>query len=438
MALSSAFLKRSSFKQTVFKQTIFNQTVRPLSLRKLRRLMNSKFFRFRFVPIAIVALIGACTQTSQPTESNASDPTATVNADNTVAVTGIPLPGQSLSDLATCDAAASQTEKVVCAADAFLATLSDEQQAEVLLDLTQENATRWSNLPTPFGKRNGIRLSTLNEEQLAAAQAVVYAAMGTAENDGYSEAMQIRMADDIAALFNDREEDGEEEDSGGGRPRGGGGVEFSSGAYFLAFLGTPSTTDTWMLQFGGHHLGINMTYSGGEVASATPLHTGVEPTDWTTEETSYAPLKGEHDGLVVMLASLSDEQRDAAQLSSTFTDVLLGPEQDGNFPEKKQGLAVSDLNSEQKALVLEAMKPWVQDADEMTADQLMAIYEQELDGTYIAFSGDPSLSNLADYARIDGPSVWIELANQPSDIVSVHYHTIWRDHARDYGAEFSF
>ena len=36
--------------------------------------------------------------------------------------------------------------------------------------------------------------------------------------------------------------------------------------------------------------------------------------------------------------------------------------------------------------------------------------------------------------RIDGPHVWIEFACQGSD----HYHTIWRDRATDYGAEFSF
>jgi len=43
---------------------------------------------------------------------------------------------------------------------------------------------------------------------------------------------------------------------GGGRGRGGpggGGVAFGADEYYLAFLGTPSVTAPWMLQFGGHH-----------------------------------------------------------------------------------------------------------------------------------------------------------------------------------------
>ena len=144
--------------------------------------------------------------------------------------------------------------------------------------------------------------------------------------------------------------------------------------------------------------------------------------------------------MAAMLASLDETQLATAQLSSTFSDVLVGPQQDGQFPATKEGLAVSELSDEQKALVLAAMQPWVQNADEVTATELLAIYEEELDETYIAFSGDPSLTNNADYARVDGPSVWIELASQSSDIdpSGIHYHTIWRDRVRDYGAEFSF
>lgn len=58
----------------------------------------------------------------------------------------------------------------------------------------------------------------------------------------------------------------------------------------------------------------------------------------------------------------------------------------------------------------------------------------------IAFSGDSSLTNNADYVRIDGPSVWIEFVCQTGIVYSdqIHYHTIWRDHERDYGAEFTF
>lgn len=89
----------------------------------------------------------------------------TIEPDGTVAVTGITLPGQSVSIPADCEAAADQTAKVVCAAEAFLATLSSEQQAEVVLPLTQENAVGWSNEPAPVTERNGIELGSLSETQ---------------------------------------------------------------------------------------------------------------------------------------------------------------------------------------------------------------------------------------------------------------------------------
>ena len=392
------------------------------------------------------------------TDSSTEISTPTVEDDGSVTVTGITLPGQNVTLPDTCEAESDQTAKVVCTAEAFLETLSADQQAEVALDLTAENAAVWSNLPISFVPRNGIQLSTLDDTQLGAAYAVVKAAMGNAEDNGYNEAMQILMADDIlnasggmqgggsggppadgSDTGGSDDEDRPEPPAGGG-PGGGGDGDYSRGSYFLAFLGTPSTTDTWLLQFGGHHLAVNTTYEAGAVASATPKFTGVEPKVWTAEDVTYAPMNDERDNMVAMLGSLSDEQLAAAELSQTFDDVLLGPGADGQFPETKVGLAVSELSDEQKALVVAAMSPWVQDADDTTAEELLATYEAELDETYVAYSTDPTLSNHTAYARIDGPSVWIELIAQNGIVYSdqIHYHTIWRDHERDYGAEFSF
>ena len=442
--------------------------------------MNHILLRSALVVGAVAGLGAAASQLASSNAASggmvsggtAADVTATVGEDGTVAVTDITLPGQSVTVPADCEAAANQTAKVVCTAEAFLATLTDEQQTEAVLPMTKENAVVWSNLPTTFVPRNGLELNTLSDAQHEAALAVVKAAMGSLSNEGYNEAMQILMADDILNASGGMQNgvmsggpggppDGMSGGMGMGGPPSGGGDggpppglngsggaggfsggngDYSSDHYFLAFLGTPSTTDTWILQFGGHHLAVNTTYKGGEVASATPKFTGVEPKVWTTGSTTYAPLKGEHDGMVAMLASLSDEELATANLSQTFSDVLVGPGEDGQFPETKAGLEVGSLSDEQKTLVLDAMRPWVQDADDATAEELLATYEDELNDTYIAFSGDATLSNHSDYVRIDGPSVWIEFVCQDGIVYSsqIHYHTIWRDHARDYGAEFSF
>ncbi|MGW2887929.1 DUF3500 domain-containing protein [Streptomyces griseoruber] len=324
------------------------------------------------------------------------------------------------SPAASSAASSAAVSDVVDAADAFLATLDDDQQAEVLLDLTEENATAWSNLPCGSTCRVGIELSTLSEEQLAAAEAVIEAATGTGSGTGYDQISQILAADDVLG-----------ETAGG----------YSSGNYYLAFLGTPGTSGTWQLHFGGHHLAVNLTYEDGEVEGTTPFFIGVEPTSWTDDDgTSYAPLAGMHDGMLDLLAGLSDDELSQAKLSESYTDVLLGPDEDGDFPETKEGLSVGELTDDQQELVLNAIQPWVDVADDSTAASVLSTYASELDDTYISYSGGTDLDTQGDYVRIDGPGVWIEFVCQDGVVYQnqIHYHTVYRDHTTDYGGEFSF
>jgi len=84
--------------------------------------------------------------------------------------------------------------------------------------------------------------------------------------------------------------------------------------------------------------------------------------------------------------------------------------------------------------VLDAIKTYVMDIDDDNAAAIIKQYTQELDETYISFSGNSTLETKNDYARIDGPGVWIEFTVQGGIVLSgVHYHSIWRDHTRDYG-----
>ncbi|NUP15169.1 MAG: DUF3500 domain-containing protein [Streptomyces sp.] len=307
---------------------------------------------------------------------------------------------------------------MVTAANTFLNTLSTSQKAKVLLSFTEANATAWSNLPCGSSCRVGIQFSTLSSTQLAAAKAVVQAATGTGSGTGYDQVSKILAADDYL----------------GQKANG-----YSSGNYYLAFLGTPSTSGTWQLHFGGHHLAVNLTYKNGQVEGTTPYFVGVEPSSWTSNGTTYAPLSGMRNAMLAMLSGLSSSQLSQAKLSTSYSDVLLGPGKDGQFPTTKQGLAVSGLSSTQQALVLAAITPWVKVADDTTSASLLATYKSELSNTYIAYSGGSGLSSQGDYVRIDGPGVWIEFVCQNGVVYSgVHYHTVYRDHTRDYGGEFSF
>jgi hypothetical protein len=369
---------------------------------------------------------------------------------------------------------------VVSAANAFLNTLDSDQQAETVLDFSQANATAWSNLPCGSTCRPGIQFGSLSDEQLAAAENVLKVALGSGKDTGYEHVIETLKADDVLASAQSTGSDSAAPTdgassapsadasasdsasasadpsatptdvptgtppSGGGGGGGGGGSGlggYGSGVYFLAFLGTPSADGTWQLHFGGHHLAVNVTYKDGKVAGASPFFSGVEPTSWTDDDgTTHAPMAKFRDGLLKLTGSLSTAQLAKAKLSESFGDVLLGPGEDGQFPATKEGIKASSLSAKQKKLVLEAIHPWVADVDDATAKQLMKTYAKELDQTYVAYSGGTGLDTQGDYVRIDGPSVWVEFVCQNGVVYrdQIHYHTVYRDHTRDYGSEFSF
>ncbi|MFJ9241398.1 DUF3500 domain-containing protein [Streptomyces sp. NPDC101776] len=349
---------------------------------------------------------------SNPGSTSPSDPGSTSPSSPASASAPVPKPTGSTGT-------GTDVSDVVDAATTFLDTLDDDQQADVLLDFTQANAIAWSNLSCGATCRVGIELSSLSDTQLAAAKAVVEAATGTGDDSGYSQISQILAADDVL---------GETDSS------------YGSGNYYLAFLGTPSTTGTWQLHFGGDQLAVNLTYKDGEVVGTTPYFAGVEPTTWTDDGTTYAPLSGMHDGLVSMLEGLTDDELTEAKLSDTTTDVVLGPDEDGDFPDTKEGIAAGELTDDQQQLILDAIEPWVEAADDTTAASTLSTYKSELDDTYISYSGTSALDTAGDYVRIDGPGVWIEFSVQDGvvDTSRLNYSSVYRDHETDYGGEFSF
>jgi hypothetical protein len=312
-------------------------------------------------------------------------------------------------------------QQVVRLAEAFKATLGSEQVAALQLPYSKEDAARWSNFPQAFTrtKRVGVQFGSLNATQLAAVRALLGAVLAKdVPNEGLDELEGTRAADDYfgTATGNTR--------------------VFNSGEFFIAFLGTPSTTGLWELQFGGHHYALANTYNGGRVTGVTPSFRGVEPaTAFTQNGKTYQPVEQERKAFAGLLGGLNDDERTKARLSATYRDVLLGPGRDGQFPTAKQGLRVGELSAAQQKRVLDAISLYVNDLDPETAAPVLAKYTAGLADTYLAFSGSGTMNQVGDYVRLDGPGVWIEYSGQPSrDFPGTsHPHSVWRDRSNDYG-----
>ena len=311
----------------------------------------------------------------------------------------------------------ANTADVVTAVNAFLATLDDSKRDAVEYDFTDNQARQtWSNFPATTVPREGPALSELTAAQQRAALAVVQVALSA---DGYRQSTDIQKADDYL-------------NSLGGQGADGFGALVD---YHIAVFGTPSTTEPFMVQFGGHHLARMLTYHGDRV-SQTPQFVGTEPTSFPTGGATVEPLKAEAAGMFGMLAALTADQRASAEITSgTFDDLLMGPGKDtGNFP-TPEGLPVSGLDATQRQTVMAAIQAYVGDLNTDAATKLMTQYESELPQTRIGWSNNTGPTDENSYVRIDGPSVWIEFINTRSmSTPNIHYHSVYRDKTNDYGS----
>jgi hypothetical protein len=316
-----------------------------------------------------------------------------------------------------CNASAG-VAKAVCLAEAFKATLSSSQVSAMQLTYSLSNAKKWSNLPAGMSSRVGINLGTLSDAQLAAFRDLMIALMDvSATNEGYDEMLGNLVADDYLSTI-------------------GGGSTFGAGQFYIAFLGTPSATGLWEILFTGHHYTQPFTFNGGKLTGVTPAFRGVEPASAVTANgKTYQPFEQERAVFATMLGGLSTAEQATAKLSSTYSDILLGPGKDGSFPSSKSGLQVGILSAAKQALVLNAIKLYVNDLDATSAASILATYTNQLASTYISYSGTTAVSSQNDYVRIDGPNVWIEFSYQGGVIVrnTPHPHSVWRDRSGDYG-----
>jgi hypothetical protein len=315
----------------------------------------------------------------------------------------------------TAAAAQTATSRIVSAANTFLATLDAKQRQSVLFAFDdKKQRARWSNFPTSFVPRAGVSLRELNPAQRSAALALVASALSPM---GFEKIQHIMEADEVNKI-NER-----------GNPI------FGSDLYYLSFLGAPSEKDPWMLQFGGHHLALNITIAA-ERGVLTPTLTGAQPALYTAGGKTVRPLGRESDEAAALLNALDDAQRKQAILSYHLADLVLGPGQDGKTIQP-EGLKASAMNERQRAMLLDLISEWAGIIHESAAAARMAEIKADLGDTWFAWSGPISVTpgtNITAYYRIQGPHLVIEYAPQRlGGDPAMHVHTMYRDPTNDYG-----
>lgn len=297
------------------------------------------------------------------------------------------------------------TAAIVSAAESYLATLDESERVTALFAYPSEQTLAtatdfsgrvgeqfgdavWSNYPISDVIRPGIRTGDMSEAQREAAMTLVATTLSTA---GYQKVLEIMASDQALSS---------------------GGTQYASGEdnYVLGLFGTPSETERWMLQFGGHHLALNVAIQGEERVLA-PMLTGCQPATFDAGDgTTVRPLGAETDDGFALINALDADQQAQAILSYAVGDLVLGPGHDGQeLP--FEGIQASALNEEQQALLLKLVGNWVGILDDDAAEAKLADIQARLDDTYFAWSGDTAAGS-ASYFRVTGPTFIIEFAPQ--------------------------
>lgn len=311
--------------------------------------------------------------------------------------------------------AQTSTTRIVRNANAFLATLDAAQRQRVVFAFDDEQQrVRWSNFPVQMVKRSGVSVGEMNAAQRAAGMALLSSALSPR---GFQKVQEIMDADEVLKV-------GERNNP-----------MFGKDLFFFSILGTPSETAPWMLQFGGHHLALNITVIG-EKGVLTPSLTAAQPALYTLNGKTVRPLGQENDKAFALLSALDATQRAQAILPYRVADLVLGPGKDGKTIQP-EGLKATSMSAKQRDMLLDIVSEWSGIVHESAAATRMAEIKAGLDATWFAWSGPTTVEpgkNGAAYYRIQGPAVVIEYApQQMGGDPSMHVHTIYRDPTNDYG-----
>lgn len=304
---------------------------------------------------------------------------------------------------------------VLAATNAFLAMLDDAQKSVVHAVRNKSNLAQWSDQADQSFKRGGLMMETLTDGQKAAVLAILRAGLST---EGYNQVLGITTADSMLATTAQTD------------------LGYGSDHYWIRFLGTPSASAPWTVQFGGHHLAINLTVKGAAMTLA-PTFWGAQPASYEIGGVVTEPLAGETRKAFALIDALDDTEQDAALLDTPVKEIVLGAGQDGKAV-ANQGVRASVFSADEKKLLLDLMTEWIGTINPAAAKAKLTTAAKQVDQTWFAWSGATTIGNPI-YYRITSPSYVMEFAHQQGQGANgggiTHIHSIYREVGNDYGAK---
>lgn len=292
-------------------------------------------------------------------------------------------------------------DQVASKAESFLKTLSSEQRKAASFPYDAQERSEWNYLP---GRKPGVALRDLSEDQLRAAHTLLQSALSKA---GVAKVQAIRALETV--LF-ERENRNPLRDSEG---------------YYISVFGDPSDKGVWAWRYEGHHTSLTFAFKNGKIVSSTPQFLGTNP--------EPTPLKKVRDLAYDLTRSLGAGQRKQAILSREVPgDILNGMGRTAEI-KQREGIAFKDLDSGQKKLLEALIKEHASVQNEKEQERRWKMVQAEnLDEVVFAWIG-PIEQKARHYYRIQGRNMLIEFDSTQAD--GNHIHTVWRNLKEDFGAD---
>lgn len=326
---------------------------------------------------------------------------------------------------------ADVTAEMVAAAEALLSTLDNpsRRSREEMLDIRtdhlrltmdDENRQDWSYWPR---SQYGMLLSLMSTEQRILVHELLSTLLAV---KGQLKVTQIMELDNVL-----------EDLEFVGQPRG-----FEN--YYLTIFGAPSTDTPWSWRFQGHHLSLNVTLVGGDIA-VTPSFLGATPAEIPTGfMAGLRTLRAEEDLGRRLARSLRPAQLKQAKVSDQAPRDLFTGNLDADAFRLKarkdwdswretvqpEGIAVADLDAEQRLIV------------QRIVNEVITTYRPEIANGYLksidildlSFAWMGSLERRSPhYYRLQGGDFVFEYDNFQDD--GNHIHTVWRSLSGDFGED---
>jgi hypothetical protein len=305
------------------------------------------------------------------------------------------------------------------AADAFVASLTEEQQRRAAFGLDAEVWRHWSNIH-PYLMRHGLALDEMTSTQRERALALLAACLS---ERGVTTARDVMKLNEFIGEVTGRWD------------------EYGEWLYWLSLMGAPSPSEPWGWQIDGHHLIVNCLVLGDQLVM-TPMFMGSEPV--TADTGKYAGTRvfaaEEGKGLALM-QTLTAEQRAKATLGHELPVELFTAAFRDNFEMKYEGIRYGDLSRAQQGGLLDLVDVYVGRIRPGHARVRMDEVRRHLEDTWFAWMGGAAATSVF-YYRVHSPVILVEFDHQrgialDNDAPSRdHIHTVVRTpNGNDYGKD---